>query len=199
MVCEAVVISRYVLRTSPFIHPLSLESKLRTNQSTTRLTLKADPSPPPPLLPLLPTLTGTILDLGPGTGAHLVHLNPSKITHVYGLEPCVALHDTLWENAEKAGLGGKYTVVGRGVEEVLGMEGEEGKEGEKRILSGLEKYGIKEGEVDTILAVRVLCCVPDLKPVAHGLRQTLRPNTGQILFFEHIRARSFFPRLLQGK
>jgi Methyltransferase domain len=88
----------------------------------------------------------------------------------------------LGRNAERAGLGGgKYVIVGKGIEEALGE------------VDGL---GIKEGEVDAVIAVRVLCCVGDLDGTARGLWRVLRPSGGRLVLFEHVKARGGWAGLL---
>jgi hypothetical protein len=53
---------------------------------------------------LLKTASGTMLDLGPGTGTILYRFDPALVTKVYGAEPAVAMRPTLQKNIEKAGL-----------------------------------------------------------------------------------------------
>ncbi|KAI9778886.1 MAG: hypothetical protein M1839_007849 [Geoglossum umbratile] len=121
------------------------------------------------MAPHLAALSGVILDLGPGTGAHLRHIRPEAVTRIYGIEPCVGLHAELARSAELAGLRGKYTIVAAGVEEAL------------------RGSVVGDAEVDAVLAVRVLCCVRDLEQTASGLWRVLRPG-GRLVFFEHVRA-----------
>jgi len=116
---------------------------------------------------------GVLLDIGPGSGQWLFlfarALNPN-ITKIYGVEPNAGLHAELRANAERAGLGEIYEVIGCGAEE-LGSKG-----------------GVKPGSVDTIVTVQCLCSIPGPERVIRDLYPLLKPG-GKWLVYEHVRTK----------
>ena len=151
---------------------------------------------PPPLSPppqitcssdLIPSIlahaSGTVLDVGPGTGTQLPLLRSPAIKTIYGAEPCLGLHDELREKARLEGLAEKYRVLGCSVaadelvpaltKEGLPVGGAQGKE-----TGG-------GGVFDSIICVRVLCSVPDLNRTVKDLYSLLRPG-GKLLVVEHV-------------
>ncbi|KAL9583191.1 MAG: hypothetical protein Q9203_005186, partial [Teloschistes exilis] len=75
-----------------------------------------------PLPSLVFSAHGTVLEIGPGSGNQLPRYDPTKITKIYGIEPCTDLHPALREAAKKAGLGDVYTIVPCSVEDVAGLK-----------------------------------------------------------------------------
>jgi SAM-dependent methyltransferase len=122
-----------------------------------------------------------ILELGPGSGEQLYRYDLEKVTHIYGVEPCLALIPALKAKVKELGLQGKYTIVPHGVED----------------LEKLAEYGLEEGGVDTVLSIRVLCSVGNVEETVRMIYRMLKPG-GKIVFFEHVRSKYWFPRLLEG-
>ena len=125
---------------------------------------------------------GTVLELGPGTGSQLSRMDQSKVTKVYGIEPVVALHDSLRTKIKEMRMDDIYTIVPCGVENT----------------TELERYGVVPGSIDTILSVQVLCSVEDPEAVLKQLYKYLKPG-GQIIVYEHIRSDDFVSRMMQRR
>ncbi|KAJ5562636.1 hypothetical protein N7461_001397 [Penicillium sp. DV-2018c] len=150
--------------------------------------------------PLLRTATGTVLDIGPGTGTQMPLLTSPSITALYGAEPCTSLHSTLRAAADTAGLSSKYHILPSGV-------------AARDLLPALRetKTGVvdaydadpRAGIFDTILCVRVLCSVPEMERTVGELYGLLKPG-GRLLVTEHVvnpwrRAKgSLLARIVQG-
>ena len=160
--------------------------------------------------PLLARLSGTVLDVGPGTGAQMPYLAARReyVKGIYGAEPCKGLHKDLSARVSKEGLDGKYRVLGCGVsvEELvpeLRREGLISDEGTDSVEQSMQLVKEEGGIFDTIICIRVLCSVPDLEQRAKELYTLLKPG-GQLLVAEHVvnpwrtPKGSFIARLAQG-
>ncbi|EDN97589.1 hypothetical protein SS1G_12442 [Sclerotinia sclerotiorum 1980 UF-70] len=66
------------------------------------------------ILPVLSTASGTILEIGPGSGEQVRFLTNEHVERVYGVEPCGVLHELLKKSVREAGLQGKYRILGCG-------------------------------------------------------------------------------------
>jgi SAM-dependent methyltransferase len=161
-----------------------LPSSVRTRAFTTFWTqcgpaLSTDP--PAPLCPLLSSMSGTVLDLGPGSGEQL-HLYPSsQITKAYGIEPAVGLHLQLKGKAQAAGFTEQsYVVLDAGAQP-------------ESLVPALAKVGLlntasgdaENGCFDYIVAIRVLCGVPQPQETLNGLYSLLKPG-GSLIVSEHV-------------
>lgn len=128
----------------------------------------------PAVMPLLQnSARGVCLDIGPGSGQWLylfARANNQDITKIYGVEPNPGMHRELRANAEKAGLGEIYEVVGCGAQELS------------------TKGGMQEGSVDTIITVQCLCSIPTPEKIIKELYPMLKPG-GRWLVFEHVRTK----------
>jgi SAM-dependent methyltransferase len=150
------------------------------------LIFTAPPAPNQPLEgsatlipPLMATAEGIVLELGPGSGVQVKYFKPAtKIKKIYGAEPCKPLHKTLTTNAYEAGLGDKYDIVTAGAEK-------------ETLIPGLAKAGLLAqpgdggGIFDTIVCVRVLCSVKDLRETSETIYKLLKPG-GKLLICEHV-------------
>jgi cyclopropane fatty-acyl-phospholipid synthase-like methyltransferase len=130
---------------------------------------------------LVHSSAGVVLELGPGSGEQLSRYDMEKVTHIYGLEPCLSLIPWLEASIEELGLQDKYTIVPYGVED----------------LEKLKEYGVEEGGIDTVLSIRVLCSVGSVEEAVEKAYKALKPG-GRMVFFEHVRSRNWFPRMLEG-
>ncbi|KAJ5148278.1 hypothetical protein N7526_001630 [Penicillium atrosanguineum] len=140
---------------------------------------KNTPSASAALIPqLLSQATGTVLEIGPGSGTCMQFLQGSQITQIYGAEPCIGLHRQLRSEASRYKMQDRYHVlnasanVGSLTHELIRKE---------------EITSFEAGDTlfDTIICVRVLCSVPDPKETVSGLYGLLRPG-GQMLICEHV-------------
>lgn len=110
---------------------------------------------------LLADLSGTVVELGPGTGVNLELLPPGL--RWIGIEPNLHMHPALREKADRLGL-----------------------EVDLRDLSG-EKLPLEDGSVDAVLSTLVMCSVPDLPGILREIHRVLRPG-GRYVFWEHVLA-----------
>ena len=130
---------------------------------------------------LIAQASGTVLEVGPGSGNQLCRLDPSKITKVFGVEPTLDLHEQLRTSVKKAGLTDVYTIVSGGIDDT----------------QQLRKYGIEKGSIDTLLVIQVLCCVPQPEKTARELYELLKPG-GQMIVYEHVRSEDRVSKFVQG-
>lgn len=111
---------------------------------------------------LLDGLTGRVLELGCGDGAHF-RFYPETVTELVGLEP----EENLRERAEAAAADARCPV---------------------RIVPGFaEELPAADGEFDAAVAALVLCSVSDQEVALAELMRVIRPG-GELRFFEHVRA-----------
>jgi SAM-dependent methyltransferase len=106
-------------------------------------------------------LTGTVVEIGPGTGVNLPYL-PDGIDWI-GLEPNSHMHSHLHEH-----------LAGRGLNATLRTR-------------PAQDTGLPETSVDAVISTLVLCSVPDLRGTFAELRRILKPG-GRLLFIEHVAA-----------
>lgn len=110
---------------------------------------------------LLSSLRGTVLEIGPGTGANLRHYHPD--VYLVGIEPNIHMHPYFQTEANR---------IGRAVDLRIGF-------GE-----GLE---LEDGSVDAVVATHVLCSVDDVDRVIAEAYRVLKPG-GRFCFLEHVAA-----------
>ncbi len=111
---------------------------------------------------LLGSLSGTVLEIGPGTGANLPYLPPS--VHWIGVEPNPYMHPYLREEAAR---------LGRDVEVRPGVA---------------EDLTAPDASVDAVVCTLVLCSVHDPAQALREVYRVLRPG-GRFVFIEHVAAR----------
>jgi SAM-dependent methyltransferase len=135
---------------------------------------------PGPIDELLRSCSGTILDIGPGSGDMLSRFVPHRIEAMYGAEPAIDLHPKLKQNASKYGFGDRYhaLVCGGEPESLIPALAKSG-------LLGESVKGGVEGVFDEIVCVRVLCGVPHPKETIKGLYRLLKPG-GRMVICEHV-------------
>lgn len=127
--------------------------------------------------PVLAKATGTVLDIGPGTGTQMPLLCSPEIKTIYGPEPCKGLHGDLTTKIHAYGLQEKYHILTSSVEA-------------SELVPALEKEGVivnnsSNGLFDTIICVRVLCSVPNPEKTIAELYSLLKPG-GRVLVTEHV-------------
>ncbi len=108
---------------------------------------------------LLSSLTGTVVEIGPGTGANL-SLLPKGVALI-GIEPNEHMHPQIREKAR-----------------ALGMEVD------LRLLP-VGKLPLEDQSVDGVLSTLVLCSVPDVPAALEEIYRVLKPG-GQFVFWEHV-------------
>lgn len=106
-------------------------------------------------------LRGTVLEIGPGTGANLPFLPPD--VRWIGVEPNPYMHRYLREKAAR---------LGREVEIRCGTA---------------EHLDLPDESVDAVIATLVLCSVDDVTQSLREIWRVLKPD-GQFVFIEHVAA-----------
>lgn len=110
---------------------------------------------------LLEGLQGTVLEIGPGTGANLGYYQPT--VRLLGVEPNPHMHQYLSREAER---------VGRKMELRNGTA---------------EHLQVADASVDAVVSTLVLCSVRDQRAALAEVLRVLRPG-GRFVFVEHVAA-----------
>lgn len=110
---------------------------------------------------LLGGLTGTVLEIGPGTGTNLAYL-PDGV-YWLGLEPNPHLHPWLETALRQRGLPGEV------------------------LLGQAEEISLPQESVEAVVATLVLCSVEDPRRALAEILRALRPG-GRFVFLEHVAA-----------
>lgn len=128
--------------------------------------------------------SGTVLELGPGSGNQLPRFDRRAITRIYGVEPNRQLFDQLRNEAiEQHSLGDIYVPIHAALEDTELLE---------------EKWGIGAESIDTIVCIGVLCSISDLAGAARQMYRLLKPG-GQLLFWEHQASKDPVTRVVQSE
>ena len=117
----------------------------------------------------------------PDTLLHAHTLTP-PLPQIYGIEPNTALHSTLQRNIRTNNLQNIYTIIPCGVED----------------SARLASFDLREGTVDTVVVVQVLCSVPQPQLMVEKLYKLLKPG-GTTVVYEHVRALDEFTKRVQCK
>ncbi len=112
---------------------------------------------------IVPQASGTILEIGIGTGYNLAYYDASRVERVIGLDPS----EESWALAGERAKGLDFDV------EFIGLPGEE--------------IPLDKASVDTVLVTYSLCTIPDPVAALQGMARVLRPG-GKLLFCEHAKA-----------
>jgi ubiquinone/menaquinone biosynthesis C-methylase UbiE len=112
---------------------------------------------------VVPLATGTVLEIGIGTGLNLPYYDPQKVERLIGLDPS----EKSWELAGERAAHLEFDV------EFIGLPGEE--------------IPLDENSVDTVMVTYALCTIPDPVTALKGVARVLRPG-GKLFFCEHGKA-----------
>jgi SAM-dependent methyltransferase len=112
---------------------------------------------------VVPRATGTVLEIGIGTGLNLSYYDASRVQRVIGLDPSEAS----WKLAGDRAAHLDFEV------EFIGLPGEE--------------IPLEDASVDSVVVTFALCTIPDPIAALHGMARVLRPG-GSLLFCEHGKA-----------
>lgn len=110
---------------------------------------------------LLSSVSGTVLEIGPGTGANLDYY-PHGI-HWIGIEPNPAMHGYLRDKAAQSGLTAELR------------------------LGQAEQLDMPDSSVDAVVSTLVLCSVGSLTNSLREVQRVLKPG-GRFIFIEHVAA-----------
>jgi ubiquinone/menaquinone biosynthesis C-methylase UbiE len=111
---------------------------------------------------MLADLTGTVLEIGPGTGANLHYLRPGRVRWI-GIEPNPFMQSYLRQEANKVGMPIDIRV---GTADVL---------------------PIADSSMDAVISALVLCCVNNQRRSLQEVLRVLKPG-GKLVFIEHVAA-----------
>jgi len=109
---------------------------------------------------VVPLATGTVLEVGIGTGLNLPYYDASRVERLIGLDPS----EKSWELAGKRAAQLAFDV------EFIGLSG--------------EHIPLDDASVDTVLVTYALCTIPDPIAALHSMGRVLRPG-GSLIFCEH--------------
>ena len=112
---------------------------------------------------IVPRATGTVLEIGIGTGLNLPYYDSGKVHKLIGLDPSEAS----WELAQVRARNIGFPL------EFIGLPGEE--------------IPLADNSVDTIVMTFSLCTIPDPVAALEGMARVLRPG-GVMHYAEHGRA-----------
>ncbi len=105
-------------------------------------------------------VNGSVLEIGPGTGANFPFLNNDNINWI-GLEPNHEMHKFLFNAAKENNI-------------------------DANILDcTTEDICLPDNSIDYVISSEVLCSVSDLKKSITEIKRVLKPN-GKFLFLEHV-------------
>ncbi|NET50234.1 MAG: class I SAM-dependent methyltransferase [Merismopedia sp. SIO2A8] len=111
---------------------------------------------------LLGNLQGTVLEIGPGTGANFVYY-PADIEWI-GIEPNPFMHPYLQQEATQQGF---QTI--------------------QLYSDSVENLPMENESIDVIVSTHVLCSVTQLDQAFQEIVRVLKPG-GRFIFFEHVGA-----------
>ena len=129
------------------------------------------PSTPSTSKPPVPPVSGTVLEVGPGSGMWTSLFTPHylpSITKVYGVEPNPAQHPALRQQIAAAQLGDTYEIVPLGIEDLA--------------ASGR----VPLESVDCVVTIMCLCSIPEPRRNIADLYGYLKPG-GRWYVYEHVK------------
>jgi len=109
---------------------------------------------------VVPRASGTVLEVGIGTGLNLPFYDPSRVERVIGLDPS----EDSWRLAAERAAHLDFDL------EFIGLPG--------------EQIPLADDSVDTVLMTYALCTIPDPVTALRGMARVLRPG-GSLIFCEH--------------
>ena len=109
---------------------------------------------------VVPKAEGRVLEIGFGAGHNLPFYDPSKVTHLWALEPSREMRAKARERVKASPLEIEF----------LDLPGEE--------------IPLDDNVADNIVITYTLCTIPDVMRALGGMRRVLKPG-GRMLFSEH--------------
>jgi len=122
---------------------------------------------------LLEELTGTVVELGAGTGRNLAHY-PTTVERLVLTEPSPAMRDQIRTRVREIAPAFEVEIVD----------------------ATADRLPINDGAADTVVSTLVLCSVPALGPAVAEIRRVLRPG-GELRLIEHVAAERPWARRVQ--
>jgi ubiquinone/menaquinone biosynthesis C-methylase UbiE len=112
---------------------------------------------------VVPLATGRVLEIGIGSGLNIPFYDPSRVTHLWGLDPSAEMWAIARKNAASHHLDAEF------------------------IQSGAECIPLDSDSADTVVMTYTMCTIPEVQPALQEIRRVLKPG-GRLLFCEHGRA-----------
>ena len=109
---------------------------------------------------VVPQATGTVLEIGIGTGLNLPFYEPDQVERIIGLDPS----ETSWKMAAKRAAGCEFEI------EFIGLPD--------------GQIPLEDESVDTVLVTYSLCTIPDPVSALRGIARVMRPKA-KLVFCEH--------------
>ena len=103
--------------------------------------------------------SGTVLEIGAGSGANFVHYDPARVTKLYALEPNRGMIALAEQQRRRTTLDVEF----------LDLPG--------------ERIPLENDSVDSIVSTFTLGTIPDVLAALRGMGRVLRP-AGKLIFFE---------------
>lgn len=135
-----------------------------------------DPGDRPIKQPLLRRAYGTVLEIGAGVGDNIKYYDRAQVERLVLVEPNTNMHPALRAKANAAGYfdaDGSLLLLGCG-----------GAASDERALN---RAGLTDGTVDSVVAIHVLCGIPAPAAAIEMYRRLLKPG-GLLVFYEHVRS-----------
>jgi ubiquinone/menaquinone biosynthesis C-methylase UbiE len=107
---------------------------------------------------VVPQAKGQVLEIGIGSGLNLPFYDPSKVQHVWGLEP----NEEMWNLTSTRGV--PFDV--------------------EFLNASAEKIPLDDDSADSIVVTYTLCSVPETIEALRDMRRVLKPG-GELIFCEH--------------
>lgn len=109
---------------------------------------------------IVPNASGTVLEIGIGSGLNIPFYNISKIDKIYGLDPSIQLCKKAIKKAEKINMNIDF------------------------LFEGAEEIKLKSNSIDTVVITYTLCSIPNPMDALKEIKRVMRSD-GNILFCEH--------------
>ncbi|HEY4944122.1 MAG TPA: class I SAM-dependent methyltransferase [Rhizomicrobium sp.] len=109
---------------------------------------------------VVPRAEGRVLEIGFGAGHNLPFYDPSKVTHIWALEPAAEMRARAGERAAASAIALEF----------IGLPS--------------EKIPLDADCADTVLITYTLCSIPDVIAALAEMRRVMKPS-GRMIFCEH--------------
>ena len=109
---------------------------------------------------IVPNASGTVLEIGIGSGLNIPFYNISKIDKIYGLDPSIQLCKKAIKKAKEINMNIDF------------------------LFEGAEEIKLKSNSIDTVVITYTLCSIPNPMDALKEIKRVIRSD-GNILFCEH--------------
>ena len=109
---------------------------------------------------IVPNASGTVLEIGIGSGLNIPFYNISKIDKIYGLDPSIQLCKKAIKKAKEINMNIDF------------------------LFEGAEEIKLKSNSIDTVLITYTLCSIPNPMDALKEIKRVMKSD-GNILFCEH--------------